>query len=713
MDDQSLFDLDTAKGETDARPHARSFSLVLLGQFALLDRSSGARIPVTSRKARALLAYLVMAPRCTADRATLAALLWGDSGDDQARQSLRQSLSSLRRIQVNGDGLLQSDDETVQVACELVDADCLNLLQLPDDADIPALRRVCTAYQGAFAAGLEGVEPAFDDWLRGERQRVMDRAIVLHDRLVKALERNGQHQEALVVANALLAINPIREETHRLIIALEAVVSGRAAAMQRFETFRLLLRDELAVRPEPATLKLIDQLRDQPGVEPTSGNDSTALPIAGFEEPRPSGADAAPHVSRRGIIPAAGGLLTLVIAAVVGMSLWVSPGDRSIDDRRYGRALVALAPISGGKDPQSQDLIRALTTEASLAFSRNNRVTLIEFTDPSSRRPDYRINAQLVSVGQAARIDVNLMATGNNETIWSGSIPANLGPPTKFARELYGYVTSEIVLHQARLLAQSSSVPAKLWRARAAKLQTRLGTEDLTAITLYKEVLAEDPTNIIALLELSDCFILRVARNQSPQRAEDIAGISDLLIRVKPLVPNSSDIAFKEGMLNKLQGNFQQALGNFEQSVRLDPAHWNAAAQYAHITMFLGRLQEGYRLMQAVTPNLLPDIGAAETAYIAGETALVAGHYPEAAQYLGVAVSGNPTVGRIQALYAVALFRANRLDEARAAAEKARQLSLNYTPESLGQRGGRTADPRYVEARNQMVEAFRAVRALK
>jgi DNA-binding SARP family transcriptional activator len=710
MNDQSLLDQEIGKGETDARPHARLFSLVLLGQFALLDRHSGARIPVTSRKARALLAYLAMAPRCSADRATLAALLWGDSGDDQARQSLRQSLSSLRRVQVNGDGLLQSDDETVRLACELVDADCLNLLQLPDDADIPDLMRVCAAYQGAFGAGLEGVEPTFDDWLRGERQRVMDRAIVLHDRLVKALERDGQHQEALVVANALLAINPIREETHRLIIALEAVMSGRAAAMQRFETFRLLLRDELAVRPEPATLKLIDQLRDLPEAEPT---DEVVVSVAGSEVSWPSGPNAAPRVSRRGVLLAVGGLLTLLIAAVVGVSLWVSPGDRSIDDKRYGRASVSLAPISGGNDPRGQDLIRALASEASLAFSRNNRVTLIELAGASSRRPDYRINSQLVSAGQAMRVDVNLTATGNNETLWSGSIPVHGESDTGFARELYGYVTSEIVLHQARLLAQASSVPAKLWRARAAQLQTRLGVEDATAIALYKEVLAEDPTNVIALLGLSDCLILRVARNQSPQRAEDVAAVGNLLIRVKPLVPNSSDIAFKEGMLNKLQGNFQQALSNFEQSVRLDPAHWNAAAQYAHVMIFLGRLQEGYRLMEAATPNLLPDLGAAETAYIAGETALVAGHYPEAAQYLGTAVTGNPTVGRIQALYAVALFQANRLDEARAAAEKARQLSPNYTPEAMGQRGGRTADARYVEARNQMVEAFRAVRALK
>jgi hypothetical protein len=48
------------------------------------------------------------------------------------------------------------------------------------------------------------------------------------------------------------------------VIAQEAIVSGRASAMQRYEAFRLLLRDELGVRPEAATLRLLDDLRRQP-----------------------------------------------------------------------------------------------------------------------------------------------------------------------------------------------------------------------------------------------------------------------------------------------------------------------------------------------------------------------------------------------------------------------------------------------------------------
>lgn len=711
MDGRLSFQENLNEGGNAAGAQRRLFSLTLLGQFELLNVATGERVAVTSRKSRALLAFLAVSPGCTAGRSALAALLWGDTGDEQARQSLRQALSSLRRIKIGADGLLRSDDETVQLDSAFIEIDCLNLLRLDDNADIEALLQVCEACRGPFGAGLEIEEAGFDDWLRAERQRFADRAVVLHDRLVRRLGAAGRHQEALVYANALLAINPIREETHRAIIVLEAQLSGRAAAMQRYETFRILLRDELAVRPEPATIRLIDQLRDPPvtaQLAETSADVATA-----WSQPADPSSQAVPvsRFSRRKLIGIACALAVAVILIAVAFFFRGAGDKRTAEDRRYGRALLALDTIATDSSRSQRIDARVLEREASLAFTRYNRVTLIEFVDGAKRRPDYRIRARLVETAAGPRADVNLVSSDKGDTVWSGSIPVTNGAPTTFARELYGSVASEIVLREARNRASNTAIPDKLWRAKAAQIQTRLGNEDPLAMVLYREVLAEDPTNLNALIGLSETYILRVARNQTGQRAADLAAISDLLIRIKPLMPNSSDTAFKEAMLNKLQGNYQQALINFEQSVRLDPAHWNAAAQYAHVMIFLGRLEEGYQLMQAATPNLLPDLGAAETAYIAGETALVVGQNEEAARYLGMAVSGNPTVGRIQALYAVALFRSGRLDEAGIAVKKARQLSPGYTPDVMNQRGGRTAHPHYLEAKNDMVESFRQLRA--
>lgn len=71
--------------------------LARLGGFeARLD--SGPRVAFPRRKALALLAYLALGAGQTQPRDKLAALLWGDVPDRQARQSLRQALVTLRAL---------------------------------------------------------------------------------------------------------------------------------------------------------------------------------------------------------------------------------------------------------------------------------------------------------------------------------------------------------------------------------------------------------------------------------------------------------------------------------------------------------------------------------------------------------------------------------------------------------------------------------------
>ena len=69
-------------------------SLTLLGGF---DARIGSKPLALPRKAQALLAYLALEPATTHSRSKLAALLWGETGDDDARNNLRQVLFRMRR----------------------------------------------------------------------------------------------------------------------------------------------------------------------------------------------------------------------------------------------------------------------------------------------------------------------------------------------------------------------------------------------------------------------------------------------------------------------------------------------------------------------------------------------------------------------------------------------------------------------------------------
>src|SRR6266511_1788414 len=77
-------------------PPAR-IHLQLLGRLALTLEDGSVPLRLSTRKAGALIAYLAMCRDQTASRTELAALLWGSCTDQQARQSLRQALASVRK----------------------------------------------------------------------------------------------------------------------------------------------------------------------------------------------------------------------------------------------------------------------------------------------------------------------------------------------------------------------------------------------------------------------------------------------------------------------------------------------------------------------------------------------------------------------------------------------------------------------------------------
>src|SRR5262249_57574761 len=69
--------------------------VTLLGGFGI--KLAGQVVDLPGQKDRALLAILALAPGVVHSRDKLASLLWSDRGDQQARDSLKHSLTRLRQ----------------------------------------------------------------------------------------------------------------------------------------------------------------------------------------------------------------------------------------------------------------------------------------------------------------------------------------------------------------------------------------------------------------------------------------------------------------------------------------------------------------------------------------------------------------------------------------------------------------------------------------
>jgi len=225
--------------------------LTLLGGFEVRI-GGGPSIAVGPRKNRALLAYLAVAGPRAHSRDTLAGLLWGDVGEEQARQSLRKALWDLRKAFSGAIPLpLVTDSETVTLVPETVDV--LEFQALLRGRRLEALPAAIDLYRGDLLDGFRVGEPAFEEWLTSERARLRQLALeTLECVLVHAMDE-GRLGVAVDVAGRLLRLNPAHEVAHRSLIRLYARQGRRDVALLQYRACADALWRELGVKPEPET----------------------------------------------------------------------------------------------------------------------------------------------------------------------------------------------------------------------------------------------------------------------------------------------------------------------------------------------------------------------------------------------------------------------------------------------------------------------------
>ena len=236
--------------------------------FGGLDLSRGTD-PLTgfiSSKVPALLAYLALT-RHPHQRDALAALLWSETSDADARNNLRQALSNARKVA--GDILLVNRDAVAfdpQVAHSVDVLTFEQLLQTSRDAS-PAIRaehlqRAVALYRGDFLAGFVLRDaPDFDDWALAQRVRWREQAIYALHVLTEHHLARAEYGRAIDGATRLLALDAWREEAHRQLMTALAHSGQRAAALAQHETCSRVLARELGVAPSAATQALVSRIR--------------------------------------------------------------------------------------------------------------------------------------------------------------------------------------------------------------------------------------------------------------------------------------------------------------------------------------------------------------------------------------------------------------------------------------------------------------------
>jgi DNA-binding SARP family transcriptional activator/CheY-like chemotaxis protein len=245
----------TTPGESRAPVRLR-----MLGSYEV--ERSGEPVSLPTRKAAAILAILSIDDERTHTRERIATLLWGDSGPDQSRQSLRQSLFTIRRRFSDVPEPVVADGDRLSIARDVVSSDVEDFEVASRNETVEGLTLATDLYRGEFLDGFHLDENAFETWAQSERERLRQIAIDCHLRLLRLLIEVGRTPDAVQVALRVLAIEPTHEATHRTLMRLYLAQGRRDAAVRQYHICADALFDALRIKPSPETEALFEEIRE-------------------------------------------------------------------------------------------------------------------------------------------------------------------------------------------------------------------------------------------------------------------------------------------------------------------------------------------------------------------------------------------------------------------------------------------------------------------
>ncbi|MCD6679767.1 MAG: AAA family ATPase [Burkholderiaceae bacterium] len=225
-------------------------------------------LELPTRKCRALLAYLALSPAMSRSREHLASVFWCRSAEEQARASLRQTLSSTRRS-CSGDSLVHADADSVWLDAGRVDVDALQFEQLASQDATESLQAAAAMYRGELLAGFSLREEVFEEWLATQRRRLHEQAVRTLSELLARHERAERHARAIDFAERLTALDPLHEAAHCALLRLYSRAGRPDAALRRYEAYARLLRRELDIVPSEHVRQLAEQIGRDSAPDPT------------------------------------------------------------------------------------------------------------------------------------------------------------------------------------------------------------------------------------------------------------------------------------------------------------------------------------------------------------------------------------------------------------------------------------------------------------
>ncbi|MFO1037277.1 MAG: BTAD domain-containing putative transcriptional regulator [Geminicoccaceae bacterium] len=607
--------------------------LSLFGGLSL-QTPDGRALALSSRKALALLAYLGLAPGMAASRDKLADLLWSDRGTEQARNSLRQTLTVLRR-ELGPDlaELVQSRRDVLALDESLIGIDAQDFLVSLAERATESLQAAVDLYRGPFLDGFFAGSEEFEGWAATERERFLSLAGDAMDELARRLGPDS----GLPVAKRLLKIDPAREATYRLLMELSAAAGHRDKALQHFEGCRDMMRRVFGVEPSAETLALRARIAADERV--------TAAP------------DPSPPIAPTGSDTVAESLPTVRVLNFVNLTVGT----------------------------EADAFARGLAHEVIHALLRHRGVRVLSEGPPGSASAPtgearYVISGSVQTTASHIRINVQLIDLAQGTHVWAERYDGGIGHMLALQDEVahsiaiathYELMTVRRCFHDRAPVDE----PEVRLLVRSGMLRYFELTHEsvATAIAMCEQALRLDPNSVRAMRALAFSLSGGIAQGllRAPEDKERAVRIAE---RAVALVPDDDHARWVLAWTLGNAGRNAEAVAQLKHALTLNPGYAGLYSELAEQYATMGLSAES--IAAAHESIRLGSMGVVEFwRYHALACAhFAAGDYAEALANARKVIWMKPVLLRGALILAASAAAVGEMDEAAAAVARARDL---------------------------------------
>jgi DNA-binding SARP family transcriptional activator len=215
----------------------------------LCVHAGGCEVELPPSAAR-VLAYLAVAER-PVHRVTVASMLWLDCEEGRALASLRTALWRLGSV---ASGLVEASATRLRLAPDAVvdlremraAIERIRAAEIPERADIDRLD-----HSGDLLAD------HYDDWIVMRREQLRQERLLALELACTRLTRAARYEDAAAAGLAAVVAEPLRESSHRVLVALHLRAGNPGEALRQYDLFVALLHRALDLEPSDAIRALV------------------------------------------------------------------------------------------------------------------------------------------------------------------------------------------------------------------------------------------------------------------------------------------------------------------------------------------------------------------------------------------------------------------------------------------------------------------------